>query len=30
MKTLALASRFDVIVCIDYRGIGVGAVTPDA
>jgi glycosyltransferase involved in cell wall biosynthesis len=25
-KILALASRFDVIVCIDYRGIGVGAV----
>ena len=25
-KTLALAPRFDVIVCVDYRGIGVAAV----
>lgn len=26
-KTLALAPRFDVVACIDYRGIGVAAVT---
>jgi glycosyltransferase involved in cell wall biosynthesis len=25
-KTLALAPRFDVVVCIDYRGIGVSAI----
>ena len=25
-KTLALAKRFDVVACIDYRGIGVAAV----
>jgi len=25
-KTLALAPRFDVVICIDYRGIGVAAV----
>jgi glycosyltransferase involved in cell wall biosynthesis len=26
VKMLALASRFDVILCVDYRGIGVAAV----
>lgn len=26
-KTLALAPRFDIVACIDYRGIGVAAVT---